>query len=669
MGKPRGRRIAIKERQKTHEIEENSLNECSKSEASEVIGFSGNETNGSQKGQDPNTFFGVLNTEELEYFKQAESTLAIDAFESPEEKEAFIRGVIEESKKKELKLATSQICSKLMERIILAADNLQLKEIFETFHGFFYNLACHKYSSHVLETVLVRSASLVEKELLTPSFEDSTNTMEQLFLRMVDELEPHFRAMVSHRYASHVLRLVLLIISSKTLPSTTLNNSSLRSKKSKIARKMIDIKDNEDFNRVYRTPDSFKIKLRAILASFYKDLSGGGELGSSKRGNVDLTSITKVRELCIDPVASPVLQLVIQIEGIFDRDRSFWHLIFSSTDEKDPKEEAFVEYLLSNSVGSHFLQNVVSSSRPKYTERLFSLYMKDRVVKLARRDSTGVFVIQALLKHLHQNEVRSLLMDLVPELQTYLDSHLDFCTEIVDCSIRQDNFMRDQIIEQLLAKFGSQKENKSGILETCLHLSSSTLGNTKGDWPTAEERRRSLFLEKLIDYDDKFLNMTIDGFLDLPHERLLQMCYHGVFSRVVEHTLQVKRVEKIKRKLLLNIFCTDTVNLACNAYGSHLVDKLWDFSAQLTMYKERIATSLTNEATKVKNSVYGRQTWKNWSLDNFLRKRYDWKKIIRDQESELFPEAAYRISSAQGSKKRGPRQENALGSNPKRHRR
>lgn len=146
-------------------------------------------------------------------------------------------------------------------------------------------------------------------------------------------------------------------------------------------------------------------------------------------------------------------------------------------------------------------------------------------------------------------------------------------------------------------------------------------------------------MEKLIDYDDRFLNITIESLLALPEERLLQMCYHGVFSHVVEHVLQVKRVDKIKRKRLLNVFCTDIVNLSCNAYGSHLVDKLWDFTAQLPMYKERIATSMAGDSEKVKNSVYGRQAWKNWSMDKFLRKQFDWKRLIREQQQELFPDA------------------------------
>ncbi|SMN20622.1 similar to Saccharomyces cerevisiae YJL010C NOP9 Essential subunit of U3-containing 90S preribosome involved in production of 18S rRNA and assembly of small ribosomal subunit [Maudiozyma saulgeensis] len=589
-------------------------------------------------------FYGVLDRDELEYFKQAEATLGMDAFESREEKGQFVTSVIEEARGKELKLVTSQICSKLVERLILDCDDSQLKGLFKAFNGNFYGMACHKYASHVLETLLVRSAALVEKELLTPSFDDENvaaesngddeyGSMENMFLFMLNELKPHAKLLMSDQYGSHTLRLVILILASKILPSSTQSNSNLRSKKSKIARKMIDIKDNDEFNKTYQTPESFKLELRALVSGLYKSFTGD----VASRSDVSPSTITKFRELCVDKVASPVIQLIIQVEGIFDRDRSFWRLIFNTNDERDAKEESFVEYLLSDAVGSHFLQNVIGYGRQKYVERLYRLYMRERVVKLAKRDTTGAFVVQALLLHLKGKEIRQILDDIVPELSVLLNSNIDFGTAIINASNTQDSYLRDEIIGQLLKKYYPAEQEERNVLESCLQLSSSTLGNTRDDWPTAEERRRSIFLEQLIAYDQQFMDVTVESMLALPEERLLQMCYHGVFSHVVESVLDPKRVEIIQRRRLLNVLCKDVVNMACNAYGSHIMDKLWNFTAKLMLYKERIAGALVGESEKVKNSTYGRQVWKNWQLEKYVRKRWDWKGLVKDQERELFP--------------------------------
>ncbi|CDF88406.1 probable Nucleolar protein 9 [Zygosaccharomyces bailii ISA1307] len=628
MGKPRGRKLQKKQQRDEFEppLEVNHENEQLTNVPSSV--------------SDPQMFFGVLDREELEYFKQAEATLSIDAFESTEEKQHFVTSVCDELKGKEYKLVTSQICSKLVERLILECGDDQLKSIFKAFNGVFYNLSCHKYASHVLETLFVRGAALVEKELLTPSFDGQQDdepiiSMENAFLYMLNEIKPHLRSMVSHQYASHVLRLLILILASKNLPKTTQNNSTLRSKKSKIARKMIDIKDNDDFDRVHQTPESFKLELKEFLKILYDNFTEN----TVSRTDISPTLVTKFRELCVDPVASPVIQLIIQVEGIFDRERSFWRLVFSTTDEKDPKEESFVEYLLSDPVGSHFLESVISFARTKYVERLYNLYMKDRITKLAQRDTTGAFVVRALLKHLKNKEVKQILSALIPQLSILLNSNIDFGTSIIEASIQQNNFLRDEVISQLVEKYYSPQSDSRNILESCLLLSSSTLGNTRDDWPTAEERRRSLFLEQLIDYDRKFAEITVESMLALPEERLLQMCYHGVFSHVVEHVLKPTLIDTIKRKLLLNVLCKDVVNMSCNAYGSHIVDKLWDFTAKLTLYKERIANALNKEAEKVKNSSYGRQVWKNWHMEQYLRRRGDWKTLIKEQGFAIFPDA------------------------------
>ncbi|KAG7661290.1 NOP9 [[Candida] subhashii] len=615
----------------------------------------------------PNTFFGLVDSNELDYFKQAESTLNINAFDSDEERQGFITSVLEEARGKELKLVTNQICSKLMERLVLFATDQQLKNIFKQFSNHFTSLAYHKYSSHVLETLLVRAAALIEKELGLTDEEkaeiaheseeqgEDNISMEELFVSMLKEFEPQLQTMVDHQYASHVLRLLILILAGKELPSSTVSNSTLRSKKSKIARKMIEIKDNEDFNRAFQTPSSFKNELRNCCQSISKSLE-----------------TQRARELAIHKVASPVLQLIIQVEGLVDRERTFWHLVFcKDSEDRNPKEEAFVEYLLSDPVGSHFLESIIKNdgARPKYIERLYKLYMKDRIFKLAKRSTTGVYIIQALLFKLKPVEVEFILDNIIPELSSLIsiseNQNLDLAQKLIDASIIRGNYRRDEIISQLFIKFAPnynieepQLNTSAEFIENVLQLTGSTLGNTRGDWPTAEERKRSLFLEKLMEYDYKFVICSWLNFMALPVERFIQMCFHGVFSHVVEKALIVIPASEgepkpvmILRKRLLNIFQGQIVGLSCNSYGSHIVDHLWNFTVLLPMYKDRIASELASDSHKVKESTYGRLVWKNWGMELFMRKKYDWKALVKQQEQEYFGETGEEGGDTKRAKK------------------
>lgn len=615
-------------------------------------------------------FFGLVDSSEVDYFKQAESTLNVNAFEHDEERAGFIRSVLEESRGKELKLVTNQICSKLMERLVLFATDRQLKHIFHQFITHFPALAHHKYSSHVLETLLVRSAALIEKELAhnyeeeeleaeldTDNEQDkfiASTTMESMFLKMLQQLEQYWPSMIEHQYASHVMRIIVLILSGKELPSTTMANSALRSKKSKIARKMIEIKDNSDFNRAFEVPPSFKDELRKVV----KGATAGWDT-------------KKAREMSIHKIASPVLQLIIRVEGIVDRDRSLWHLIFlGEKDPKDSKEEGFVEYLLSDPVGSHFLESVIKNdgARMKYIERLYRLYMKDRVLKLAGRATTGVYIIQALLLKLKPGEVEHILDSVIPELASLIsiseNKNIDLAKSVIDASISRYNYRRDELIRQFFLKFAPNynpeepNDTTTEFFENTLQLTGSTLGNTRDDWPTAEERRRSLFLEKLMEYDYSFVVCAWYNCMALPTDRFLQMCTHGVFSHVVENSLVVKPASDpepkdilISRKKFLNIFLGNIYTLACNSYGSHIVDKLWDFTILLPMYKDRIGSELNAKSHEVKESSYGRLVWKNWSMELFTRKKFDWKRLVKDQEEAYYAEASDE-KNGEGVKKR-----------------
>jgi nucleolar protein 9 len=571
----------------------------------------------------PNTFFGLVDTTEIEYFKQAESTLNANAFESDEDRAGFVASVLEESKGKELKLVTNQICSKLIERLILYSNDDQLKQLFKSFNGFFVSLIHHKYASHCVETLLVRSAALIEKELSNPVIageDEEFVSIENLFLYFLNEIRPHLSEMITHQYASHSLRLLILIVSGRELPSSIKSNSTLRSKKSKIARKMIEIKDNADYGRAFQTPSSFKEELKQFLDSI--------------RARLDTK---KAREMAIDKIGSPVLQLLILVEGLVDRERQIWHLVFDKDDaEKNSTEGAFVEYLLSDPVGSHFFEKVIKDQRLKYVQRLYNLYMSDRIVKLAKRDTTGSYVVQGLLMKLKNAEVQQILDQLIPEMSILMTTNLEMGQSILNASDRIKNYKRDEIIAELTKKY-TPKEQESDILESVLQLSTSTLGNTRDDWPTAEERRRALFLEQLLGYDESFLKLTIDNLLLLPKERLIQMCAHGVFSHVVENVLNPE-VDIVYRRRLLNQLSGEIADMACNAYGSHIVDKLWAFTLKLNMYKERIAKELFEAKEKVKESTYGRLVWKNWNMELYVRKRPDWNYLIKQEQFAKFPE-------------------------------
>lgn len=80
-------------------------------------------------------FYGLLTEDEQEYFKRADSLLELNQFADAEERELFLANVYKEANSMELKIANSQSCSRLMERLILMSSPAQLKALFQKFNG------------------------------------------------------------------------------------------------------------------------------------------------------------------------------------------------------------------------------------------------------------------------------------------------------------------------------------------------------------------------------------------------------------------------------------------------------------------------------------------------------------------------------------------------------
>ena len=78
-------------------------------------------------------FYGMLDEDEQEYFKRADEMLELNQFANSEERSLFLASVWKEADGKELKIANSQSCSRLMERLILLSTPEQLKRLFQKF--------------------------------------------------------------------------------------------------------------------------------------------------------------------------------------------------------------------------------------------------------------------------------------------------------------------------------------------------------------------------------------------------------------------------------------------------------------------------------------------------------------------------------------------------------
>ena len=138
--KKRGRRALEKKRKHDDEEpdEEPDTKRVKSLSDQEAVPFSGPSSAVVEDGlyeSNVATFYGNLTESEQAYFKHADDMLELNQFADAEERDVFLTNVYREADGKELIIASSQSCSRLLEKLILVSSPEQLKTLFQTLSG------------------------------------------------------------------------------------------------------------------------------------------------------------------------------------------------------------------------------------------------------------------------------------------------------------------------------------------------------------------------------------------------------------------------------------------------------------------------------------------------------------------------------------------------------
>jgi nucleolar protein 9 len=137
--KKRGRRDAHKKRKREHQDDKVDTKRQKNHAADQIpenenVHYQDEAIDGvTRPGDMP--FYGMLDEDEQEYFRKADEALELDQFEDAQARDLFLANVYKEATGKELKMANSQSCSRLMEKLILLSTPKQLKDLFQQFSG------------------------------------------------------------------------------------------------------------------------------------------------------------------------------------------------------------------------------------------------------------------------------------------------------------------------------------------------------------------------------------------------------------------------------------------------------------------------------------------------------------------------------------------------------
>jgi len=588
------------------------------------------------------TYYGMLDDDEQEYFKRADEMLELNQFEDPEARKLFLESVYKEADGKELKIANSQSCSRLLERLILLSTPDQLKNLFQKFNGHFLNLVQHRFASHCCEALFIQAAPIVTLEtadpqsLHTPPSSNSDAVLvsiENLFLYTLTELEEQLGYLMTDRFASHVLRVLLVVLSGAPLEKKS--KSVLQSKrKEKVG--ISGLGKAQEWSLEKRpVPQSFLDALEKVIGTIASSLDS-----------------QNLRLLATHPLGNPTLQLLLKLELAHfgksrakDEDSIIHKLLPDDPIAEGTESAAFINGLVYDSIGSRLLETIIENAPGKLFKSIYAEFFKERMGSLARNEIGG-YVAGKILERLGKDDLEEAMRQIVDQIPSLVERNRTAIikTLIERCAAREIDPM--PLKAQLeIAYSGTNGFEVTRILKIdALSEDGKTNGktNVKHDH-SPEKLHGSLLAQTMMAVDGPLGDLVFDSLAKLSPELSVQLARDSTASRTLQAALTAKHASVIFRRKMIQQFYGHVGELALDPAASRVIDAIWDGTHGLAFIRERIAEELAENENSLRESFVGRAVWRNWRMDLYKRKRGDWVKQSRwtagNDGFQSFPES------------------------------
>ncbi|KAL8662555.1 MAG: hypothetical protein Q9202_004607 [Teloschistes flavicans] len=585
-------------------------------------------------GPSETPFYGMLDEEEQEYFKRADNMLELNQFHDTEERALFLANVYKEASGKELKIANSQSSSRLMERLILLSTADQLKALFRKFSGHFIHLVQHRFASHCCETLFVQAAPLVSQDMIALSKDSSndqakgTPSVEQLFLGTAGELKGNLGFLMVDRFASHTLRVLLLVFSGRPLVDQHTTNLLQSKKKENIAFASKAILETGASGQLRTVPESFR-----------------AALGETVQGIVGGLDTTNLRALASHPVANPLLQLILDLElshfgksKAKDPESLFKRLLPDDPPEEGNDSVSFFNGMLYDPIGSRLLEAIVTNSPGKTFKVFYRSLFRDRLTNLAKNE-TASYVLVKVLERLNKEDLEESLQQLCPMVQLLLErSRTSVITCLVDrCRVRDvDNTTLYEALDPTQGKEAAETLKK--LLR--LHPADDTEISQKHEGKrNANNAHASLLAQSILEASPPLQNLVTEGILAMDEPSLLHTAKDRSATHVLQKFLTCTSVPALSRRAAMHKITNIATNLASHAVASHVLDAFWqgsdpESSEMKPFVRERLAETLLHNEQTLRDSVSGRAVWRTWRMDMYKTRPYDWKVDAKGQQGQ-----------------------------------
>ncbi|KAJ3106517.1 Nucleolar protein 9 [Phlyctochytrium planicorne] len=350
-------------------------------------------------------------------------------------------------------------------------------------------------------------------------------------------------------------------------------------------------------------------------------------------------------ELMKDPWASHILRaLLLTLTG---RQKELEDVVRNSP-------SSYFDQMITDKVGSRLMEKVLMAATPDAYHEIFIQHFRSKIANLCF-DNVGNFVVQRLIENAKNGMQFEVLMDeIIPHVEDLLfHSRAGVVVKCIETSGKYQ-VCEKSIFKAICKAFHvNESSQRQYLVQLLLRMTRYE------DYETHKGPKYQYLGAQIIECllgikDDEISAGMLNSFLSISTSELMVWSADAVASRVIENFLKSPNVNlKAKRKIVTG-FLDKIGELALGKYGSHLVDKCWDFSdIQLKVLqtrmnththkkKEKIATELLKVESKLQQSFQGKFVLRNCKIESFKRSKESWTQnlIGAEKKKQMFKEFA-----------------------------
>ncbi|GAA6032999.1 hypothetical protein JCM8097_000091 [Rhodosporidiobolus ruineniae] len=620
--------------------------------------------------------------------------------EVEDERPLLLRSALESLNGHEISLAGDGETSVILEQMLYAMDDFAKRVLLDRFAGEFERLVKHRSASHVLQTLFELAGETVDRETrgdiaTGPSGADTSSlpTMSALLLSLHAELLPTLSQLVYDPFASHCVRILLLVFSGVPCSSSSTSSSSGPSTSAARSKKSAQFRKNQgasfgknwladDASLTTKQQSSDKGKARAAEerlsvppefgVAFSEMLAALDQLdvdAAQLMGAQNAVPGEGTRKAAMHEVAGPVVRILIELEAARPgggwkprgwADRILCGLVSEVFDpESVPAEqkaaaqelrEEYLAGLLRHPASSPTFEMVLHLAPPAVFSPLWTQFFSGKVHRLAA-NAVANFVVAVGISRVNEEEMRALVDELAKVASErrgeWIDNYRTGVLRALMDSAARLQVCEAEVAELMLDTFGLTGEEERKLVVPCVltlnrHVHWKKLAASAAPEPTTQG---SVLLQAWLKMHAPHQQAVFDSVNSLPFDKFLPLTRSATSSRVFDALLTSPTTPpRALRSFILSLI-GHFPELADDRIGSRVAERA--FATADPFLKDKIAASVYDRQHELQSSAYAHFLARKMELPLWGRKREEWKQKMARLAAEEKAKAAAAAGATQ----------------------